>query len=197
MESLEFLFATIKAFLSYAAKKLLDAVWKPKEKPPQVAPVVTSLLQSHEVCRSIAGIWVCQYKYPALDERTGEKKESIETQLVRFEQTANAVRGTTISAIAHPEDFQGSVTKDRYFTGIYASKRNHHSYHGAFQFVISQSHNRMIGRWVGFNRVGDGVDSEEWRWERWHDSPTTSSPQEHEYVARLRNVDLFTIRGFL
>lgn len=194
---MEILIAAIKAFLGHASKKFLDVVWKPKEKPPQIAVVVTPLLESHELCRSIAGIWVCQYKYPALDDRSGEKKENTETQLVRFEQTGNAVRGTTIFAIAHPEDFQGSVTKDRYFTGLYANKRNHYSYHGAFQFVISQSHNRMVGRWVGFNREGNGVDSEEWRWERWNDSPTISSPQEHDYVARLRDVDLFSIRGFL
>lgn len=194
---MEILPDTVKAFLGYVTKRLLDALWKLIKRLRQVTPVEAPLLQSQADCRSIAGIWVCQYKYPALNDQTGGKDESIETQLVRFEQTGNAVRGTTISAIAHPEDFQGSVTKDRYFTGIYKNKRNHHSYHGAFQFVISQSHGRMIGRWVGFNREGDGVDSEEWRWERWYDNPTISSSQEHEYIARLRNVDLFSIRGFL
>jgi hypothetical protein len=142
---MEILLATIKAFLGHVAKKLLDGWWKPKEKASSSTPALVSLFATNVPCRPIAGVWLCQYKYPTLDDHSGEERESIETQLVRFEQINNVVRGTTIFALAHHEDFVGWVTKDRYFTGEYANKKNHHSYHGAFQFVISNSHSRMEG----------------------------------------------------
>jgi len=156
-----------------------------------------SLKSTDTPARSIAGIWLCQYRYPSLDENTKQKVMSIETQVVCFEQKGNQVHGSTIFALAHPEDFEGSITKDRYFTGLYFNKHNHHSYHGAFQFVLSHSHNRMKGRWVGFNREGNDVDSEEWRWLQVDDNVAITEEKKHEYIARAGTLDLFSGDAFL
>ena len=156
-----------------------------------------SLKSTDTPARSIAGIWLCQYKYPSLDENTKQTVIAIETQIVCFEQSGNQVHGSTIFALAHPEDFEGSITKDRYFTGLYFNKHNHHSYHGAFQFVLSHSHNRMKGKWVGFNREGNDVDFGEWRWLQVDDNVTITEEKKHEFIARTGSLDLFSGDAFL
>jgi hypothetical protein len=147
--------------------------------------------------RSIAGIWLCQYYYPRLDESTKQKIRTLETQLVCFEQSANQVKGSTIYALAHPEAFEGKITQDRYFTGLYFNKHNHHSYHGALQLVISNSQKRMKGRWVGFNREGNDVDSDEWRWVQVDDNQRITEEKKEEFITQARSIDLFSINQFL
>jgi pyrimidine deaminase RibD-like protein len=146
--------------------------------------------------RNISGIWLCQYVYPKMNEISGKKANATEAQIVRFEQSKRSVKGSTIFAIAHPEDFEGRVL-NQYFTGLYFNKTNHHSYHGAFQFVISNSHNRMLGRWVGFNREGDGVDSGEWRWEQLNEKLSIHKAEIAELAIRAKRRNLFKTAKFL
>ena len=184
-----------EALLEYFAKKMIDLGIKKGSEFKKIENKKKTL--SGDKPRSIAGIWVCQYKYPCLNEEIGKKVTAIEKQVVKFTQRENQVHGTTLYAIAHPEDFEGVVTKDRFFTGLYFNKKNHHSYHGAFQFVISHSKNRMKGKWIGFNREGDNVDFEEWRWEQVDDNPDISKEKEYEYIAKANDVDLFGYEVFI
>ncbi len=179
----------------------------PKAIPPKVenSPAIGNSLSYVERSSAVSGVsdhsitgtWLCQYKYPQLDEMSGCKAMTTETQLVRLEQQGSLVTGATIFALAHPESFEGKITKERYFTGLYFNQQNHHSYHGAFQFVISNSKHRMLGRWVGFNREGNGVDSEEWRWERIDENPNICEMNKSEHIAKARDQDLFAVVSFL
>lgn len=192
---MEILIATLKSILGYLSKKLIDLGFKKTEEKKAIEEKKKELQPA--TCRKIAGIWICQYRFPKMDDSVNKKMTAIETQVVRFRQTDNKVTGATFFALAHPEDFEGIITKDRYFTGMYYNQKNHHSYHGAFQFVLSNSHPRMQGKWVGFNREGDGVDSEEWRWLQVDDNPDISKEKEHEYISKAQNEDLFSIPVFL
>jgi hypothetical protein len=60
---------------------------------------------------------------------------------------------------------------------MYASTISNKSFHGAFQFVISNSRHRMKGKWIGFDRRGIDIGCGEWRWEQ---MLTTSKPSEDD-----------------
>jgi hypothetical protein len=184
-----------EALIEYMAKKFIDLGFKKRSEQKKVDAKKDQLVGNE--CRSIEGIWICQYRYPRMDDKAGTKIQTTETQLVRFVQTSNRVNGETLFAAARPEDFEGVVTKDRYFTGMYFNQKNHHSYHGAFQFIISHSANRMNGKWIGFNREGDAVDSNDWRWEQIDDNPNISKEKEHEYMSKAQSADLFSIEVFI
>lgn len=181
--------------LGHLSKKLIDWGFKKTEEKKAIEKKKKEL--QPEAARSIAGIWICQYQFPHIEDGTGKKVTTIETQVVRFRQVGNKVTGSTFFAIAHPEDFEGLITNDRYFTGMYYNQQNHHSYRGAFQFVLSNSHQRMQGKWVGFSRKGDAVDSDDWRWLQLDDNPEISKEKEHEYIRRAQTEDLFSMPVFL
>jgi len=157
-------------------------------------PIPASLAKPK--ARSIQGHWLCQYRYPSTDELSGREALETETQIVCFEQVGETVKGTTVHALAHPEDFEGRLI-DRYFTGLYFNRLNHHSYHGAFQFILSNSKNRMRGKWLGFNREGNEVITEEWRWEQLIDSTTISADTLHTYWASGLRRNLLREKRFL
>ena len=110
--------------------------------------------------KNLTGVWVTHYKYPSSDK---DGDIDIEKQLVKLIQRGTTVTGETIYAQKHPEIFEGTV-KDRYFTGVYVNKKDEHNYHGAFQYVLSNSENKMEGLWIGFNRAGNKIIYGEWRW---------------------------------
>ncbi len=162
------------------------------DRPPKES--VTSQSGEH----SIYGTWLCQYKYERLNEKIGEKELTIEVQIVELDEHGGSVQGKSIHAVAHPEYFAGSVSLGRYFTGTYKNASNTAaSYHGAFQFVLSHSKARMKGRWVGFNREGNDIDTQEWRWERLDDRIHLSPHRVQDYLRAHANVDLFLAEPFL
>lgn len=146
--------------------------------------------------RSIQGHWLCQYRYMSTDNVSGRKTLKTETQIVCLEQEGEMVKGTTIHALAHPQDFEGKLF-DRYFTGLYFNKLNHHSYHGSFQFILSNSRNRMRGKWLGFDHEGNDVNAEEWRWEQLTESTTVSPKTLRSYWASGLRRDMFREKKFL
>src|SRR5438105_766967 len=187
------------------------SAWPPKI-GPRLAPPVLSLpisppgidsppeesVTSQNGHHSIHGTWLCQYKYPRLHETLGVKEPTIEVQIVELEEHGGSVRGKSLHAIAHPEFFAGSVSLGRYFTGTYKNASNTAaSYHGAFQFVLSHSKARMKGRWVGFNREGNDIDTEEWRWERLDDRVNLPQHKIQEFLRANANTDLFLLEPFL
>lgn len=182
------------SLIEYIAKKLIDLGFRKKDGKKKSEFKLSG--DGMDTCRSIKGIWVCQYRYPRMNDDTGVKTIEIETQLVRFVQNENRVTGSTQFANVHPEDFEGVVTNDRFFTGMYFNRNNHHSYHGAFQFIISHSRNRMRGKWVGFNREGENVDSYEWRWDQLDDNPDLSKEKEQYYISQAQSRDLFATDVF-
>jgi hypothetical protein len=192
---MEIFLSLINSILGYLSKKLIDWGFKKSADRKSLEEKKDELQK--DSCRLISGIWICQYKYPRMDDSINQKVSTIEKQVVRFEQENNNVTGVSLFAIAHPEDFEGIITKDLYFTGMYFNQKNYHSYHGAFQFILSNSHNRMLGKWVGFNREANDVNAEEWRWLQVDDNPEISKEKEHEYIARVQNEDLFSIVNFL
>jgi len=176
-----------REFIRDQKKAKNEAISNEKNKP----------FQEHiESLINISGIWVCQYVYPKMDERLGKTISEIETQIVRFEQSGNIVKGETIYAEAHPERFEGNVI-NRYFTGLYFNEKNHHSYHGAFQYIISNSKPRMLGKWLGFNREGNAIETDEWRWDKLNDNPDIGTDTEHKYISEIPNINLFGIKAFL
>jgi hypothetical protein len=140
--------------------------------------------------RNITGIWITQYQYPSVDNSGGVQIKT-ETQCVHFKQKGNKVIGETVDAIKHPEVFEGKLTKDRYFTGQYLNTANHNNYHGAFQFILSNSRGTMKGKWIGFDDSGTVINAGEWRWEQ----HTNSKKVDKELIqsARLKSdsINLF------
>jgi len=140
--------------------------------------------------RNLTGLWITQYQYPSIDN-LGNTHIKTETQCVHFKQKGNRIFGQTVDAIKHPEVFEGKITKDRYFTGQYINTGNHNNYHGAFQFVLSNSRGTMKGKWIGFDDNGDKINVGDWRWEQ----HTTSKKVDKELIqsARLKaqTIDLF------
>ncbi len=137
--------------------------------------------------RNITGLWITHYKYPS---STNKGKINIEKQLVKLEQHGSVVVGETIWAQKQPETFEGTI-KGRYFTGIYINSKDEHNYHGAFQYIISNSENKMEGLWIGFNRKGDKIISGEWRWIQKYKSVSLPPDIEREVVEETKNRDLF------
>jgi hypothetical protein len=166
--------------------------------PPGLDVPPASTIAIDGVTHSIHGTWLCQYKYPRMNETTGAKEQTIEVQIVELEEHGGAVKGQSIHAVAHPEYFVGSVSLGRYFTGTYKNESSSAaSYHGAFQFVLSHSKSRMKGRWVGFNREGTDVDSEEWRWERLDDRVGLPQIRIRELMRMNESTDLFQRNPYL
>ncbi len=186
------------------------SLWPPKIGPrlvrPQFSlpvspgvdnPPVDSLI-AEQGRHSIHGTWLCQYKYPRLNEPMTLKEMTIEVQIVELEEHGGTVRGKSLHAVAHPEFFAGSVSLGRYFTGTYRNASSTAaSYHGAFQFVLSHSKARMKGRWVGFNREGTDIDSEEWRWERLDDRVNLAAHHIQRFLREHASTDLFKVQPFL
>ncbi len=166
--------------------------------PPGVDTPPATSLAIEGGAHSIHGTWLCQYKYPRMNEDSGVKEETIEVQIVELEEHGGAVQGKSIHAVAHPEFFVGAVSLGRYFTGTYKNESTTAaSYHGAFQFVLSHSKSRMRGRWVGFNREGTDVDSEEWRWERLDDRVGLPQSRIRDLLRTHEATDLFQKNPFL
>lgn len=187
------------------------SLWPPKIGPrlepstlslPVSTPGIDNLphdsLAMADAHHSIHGTWLCQYKYPRLNESLGVKDPTIEVQIVELLEHGGSVRGKSLHAVAHPEFFSGSVSLGRYFTGTYKNASNTAaSYHGAFQFVLSHSKARMKGRWVGFNREGNDIDSEEWRWERLDDQVNLPHHMIQAFLQVHARTDLFVIEPYL
>ena len=166
--------------------------------PPGVDKPPENLMDSKNEHHSIHGTWLCQYKYPRLNEESGLKEPTIEIQIVELEEHGGSVCGKSLHAIAHPEFFSGSISLGRYFTGTYKNASNTAAtYHGAFQFVLSHSKARMKGRWVGFNREGNDIDTEEWRWERLDDRISLPHEKIQGFLRAHSNTDLFLLDPFL
>ena len=155
-------------------------------------------LATTDAHHSIHGTWLCQYKYLRLNENLGVKEPTIEVQIVELMEHGGSVHGKSLHAVAHPEFFSGSVSLGRFFTGTYKNVSNTAaSYHGAFQFVLSHSKARMKGRWVGFNREGNDIDSEEWRWERLDGRVNLPQDKIQEFLKSHARIDLFLIKPYL
>jgi hypothetical protein len=142
--------------------------------------------------RNLDGIWLTQFRYPS--GKSGEEKT--ETQIVQFKQHKNLVRGRAIYADSHPDVIEGLITSNRYFTGVYCNTINYHNYHGAFQFVISNSKQRMMGKWVGFDRVGADIGHGAWRWEQYSTSTKCSDADLQKLREIARKADLFCDETF-
>lgn len=140
--------------------------------------------------RDITGLWITQYKYPSMDT-SGNYFEKMETQFVLFWQTRGHVIGKSVDAGAHPEVFEGRVTKDRYFTGVYINTINHQDYHGAFQFIISIGKGRMIGKWIGFDNKAINVNTGEWRWQQLNNMKHLSNEDLHRSKENYKDCNLF------
>ncbi len=140
--------------------------------------------------RNLTGLWITQYKYPSIDSQ-GHLTEKIETQIVKFIQKGNRIFGQTVDAFKHPEIFEGKITKDRYFTGQYLNTENHNNYHGAFQFVLSNSKGVMKGKWIGFDDNGDKINIGNWRWEQFSTSKKPDEELIQSAKRKAQNINLF------
>ena len=143
--------------------------------------------------RNISGLWITQYMYPSASSEKGK----IETQLVVFKQRKDTVFGKTLHADKHPEVFEGKITLDRYFTGLYMNTINYHNYHGAFQFVLSNSKGRMKGKWIGFDRTGSEVGSGEWRWEQVFNTAELTEEMVQDVRNKAKSMNLFNDNDFI
>lgn len=140
--------------------------------------------------RNLTGLWITQYKYPSIDSQ-GNVTDKTETQIVEFKQKGNRVFGQTVDALKHPEIFEGRMSKDRYFTGQYLNTINHHNYHGAFQFVLSNSKGVMKGKWIGFDDNGDGINHGCWRWKQFSTSKKSDKGLIQSAKSEAQNINLF------
>lgn len=140
--------------------------------------------------RNLTGLWITQYKYPSIDSQ-GNVTNKTETQIVEFKQKGNRIFGQTVDALKHPEIFEGRISKDRYFTGQYLNTINHHNYHGAFQFVLSNSKGVMKGKWIGFDDNGDEINHGSWRWKQFSTSKKSDKDLIQSAKGEAQNINLF------
>lgn len=147
--------------------------------------------------KALAGIWICQFRFNRVNEEDQSEEVATETMVVKLLQTGNKIKGYSIFAVDHPEVFEGCISNERYFTGTYYNQNNQHGFHGAFQFVLSNRHKRMEGKWIGFNRAGNSVEAENWRWMKVDDSRNVSIGKLKEFIQKVQKEDLFKTNLFI
>ena len=107
--------------------------------------------------RGVRGLWRSIYTY----EEDGEQKT--ENQLVELKQFGKNVVGRNITGKAHWYKIKGKVEMQMYFTGFWEHIGEGDIRHGAFQFAINSTGDRMEGKWIGFDKrhkINDGP----WTW---------------------------------
>lgn len=154
-------------------------------------------ISGHSSKRALAGIWICQFRFNKINEEDQTVETATETMVVKLSQTGNKIKGHSIFAVDHPEVFEGCISNDRYFTGTYYNQNNQHGFHGAFQFVLSNRLKRMEGKWIGFNRAGNSIEADNWRWMKVDDNPKASIAKLKEFIKRVQKEDLFKTNLFI
>ena len=100
--------------------------------------------------------WVSSENYP----------DSNEDPNVIIKQKGNRIQATFYSG-EHKYNVEGSISPQRFLTGIWGDVDNGNTYHGSFQLRISPKWDTMEGVWLGFD-TDSGFKSGKWQWKRSH-----------------------------
>lgn len=65
-----------------------------------------------------------------------------------------------------PVRLRGTVSNNRYFTGVWIHPLKHAHYHGAFELLIHQDGEQMQGMWLGYSEGRNTIECEKWVWKR-------------------------------
>lgn len=58
------------------------------------------------------------------------------------------------------------IENNTYISGIWFDEKVGQVYHGSFQARIEVNNNLINGKWVGFSRSHNAINTGEWRWKR-------------------------------
>lgn len=58
------------------------------------------------------------------------------------------------------------IADNIYISGIWFDEKNGQVYHGSFQARIEVNNNEINGKWVGFSRSHNKINTGDWRWIR-------------------------------
>jgi hypothetical protein len=122
--------------------------------------------------RQVQGIWRCTFSYFS----EGERREA--THLVVLNQIGFAVYGNTFAGDRPYNKISGRIQDRQYFTGTWKNSGENVA-HGAFQVFIPTDGQKMVGRWVGFDRRNIVMDGE-WVWSKVSQQTTETAIEEQK-----------------
>jgi len=107
----------------------------------------------------ISGIWKAVWYY-----ETGIKRHSI-IQYYKVKQFGNFVIARSINDEINPTEIKAKISNNTFLTGSWVGKfeKNKGRYHGALQFLITPTGNKMNGKWIGFD-TKHKVNGGDWEW---------------------------------
>jgi len=107
----------------------------------------------------VSGIWKAVWLY----EKEGKRFSIIQYYAVK--QFGNYVIASSINDEINPTEIKAKMSNKTFLTGTWVGKFNKDKgrYHGALQFLISPTGNKMNGKWIGFDR-NHRINEGDWEW---------------------------------
>jgi ketosteroid isomerase-like protein len=107
--------------------------------------------------RHVRGIWECCYRYPS------KGVFRYEQQLMLLSQVGPFVVARNVTSQSHVHRLSGRLKSATFLTGRWENLAEGEIWHGTFQFVLHNSGNTMLGKWLGFDSEGT-VEHGPWAW---------------------------------
>lgn len=121
--------------------------------------------------RNIKGLWESEYSLYSNKER----RIRVERHLIELRQIRSRVHGRSIGTESHQYVLSGKLYQETYLTAIWESIREHDSYNGACQLILTPRGDELKGKWVGFDSAGE-VQHGDWTLRRISRSLKRSTP---------------------
>lgn len=107
----------------------------------------------------ISGIWKATW----WQEKENKKYSTI--QYYRVRRFGNYLVAHSINDEVNPTEIKAKIKNNTFITGTWAGRlmKNQGRYHGALQFLIYPTGNKIAGKWIGFDK-NHKIREGDWEW---------------------------------